>query len=160
MKRPPAAGAGDNPGSHRDFWRANPTLAAWSLSQSPPKPSPRTGRRRREPRGRPSPRRQGRLSSPLPHGVVEQARGAAFGPPFLRRIILIQPTRCKSFGPALNGVVGQSTATKACRSPCGVRPVLSGLGRGRLSGRPFCCAAFSSMRYHPGNASRRLPGPV
>jgi hypothetical protein len=25
---------------------------------------------------------------------------------------------------------------------------------------PFCCTAFSSMRYRPGNASRRLPGPI
>jgi hypothetical protein len=58
--------------------------------------------------------------------------------PFLRRIILIQPTRCKSFGPALIGVVGSH---EACRSPLAVCvPFKVGPGRGRLSGRPFCVA--------------------
>jgi hypothetical protein len=35
-----------------------------------------------------------------------QAREGRLRPPFLRRIILIQPTRCKLFGPASIGAVG------------------------------------------------------
>ena len=39
----------------------------------------------------------------------------------------------------------RNAATKV-RRPCGVRPVLSWPGRGRLSGRPFCFALVNRGR--------------
>jgi len=53
--------------------------------------------------------------------------------------IVIQPSSCKTFGPLeRRGKHHESTP----RIPFGVRPVLSGLGRGRLSGRPFLLVAM------------------
>jgi hypothetical protein len=62
----------------------------------------------------------------------------------MRGVILIQPARCKPFGPVLSGEV--------VVTPYGAPRVLSGLGRGRLSSRPF----FASCDHRQ---SARVPPP-
>jgi hypothetical protein len=67
-------------------------------------------------------------------------------PPFLRRIILIQPTRCKFFGPALIGVVGSHESLPL--PPCGMRPVLKwGRGGGGFRAALFVCPFHWLTRF-------------
>ena len=92
------------------------------------------------------------------------ARSRCFRPnltALMYRVIVVQPIRCKALARLS---AAWRAATKACRQPHGARPVLSRLGRGRLSGRPFCmsrrnkngAAVLTHLRPLPSRPVRAL----